>query len=315
MRWIGLAYSLPSPASSSRRVAAWRRLRQLGAVSPTGSLYLLPDGDESREAFDWLAQEIRDGGGEALVLHVERLEADAEARVIEASRTARGEEYRKIAAEADEAAGQARTAGDDRSGFRDRLERLRRRHAEVARIDFFQASEGREAAAALDRLEEAVAGRDGSPREVPPADLDRYRGRTWVTRPRPHVDRLASAWLIRRFVDPEAAIRYAERPADGEVSFDMRDAEFGHTGNLCTFETLLAAFRLDDPGLRALAAIVHEIDLRDGPASPEAAGIDAVLRGWAEAGWPDAELERHGTALFEGLYQAVRKTRFPGGPT
>lgn len=315
MRWIGLAYSLPSPVSSSRRVAVWRRLRQLGAVSPTGSLYLLPDGDESREAFGWLAQEIREGGGEALVLHAERLEDPAEARVIELSRTARGEDYRKIAAEADETAGQARQAGDDRSGFRDRLERLRRRQADVARIDFFQATEGREAAAALDRLEEALAPGETTPREVPPADVVRYRGRTWVTRPHPHIDRLASIWLIRRFVDPEAAVRYADEPAAGEVSFDMREAEFGHTGNLCTFETLLAAFRLGDPALQALAGIVHEIDLRDGPASPEAAGVDAVLRGWAEAGWSDAELERHGTALFEGLYQALRKSRSPGRPS
>jgi hypothetical protein len=315
VRWVGLAYSLPSPASSSRRVAVWRRLRQLGAVSPTGSLYLLPDGDESREAFDWLAQEIREGGGEAMVLHAERLEDPAEARVIELSRTARGEDYRKITAEADEAAGQARAAGDDRSGFRDRLERLRRRQGDVARIDFFQAPEGVETAAALDRLEEAIAGPETVSREVPPADPALYRGRTWVTRPRPHVDRLASIWLIRRFVDPEAAVRYADEPADGEVSFDMRVAEFGHTGNLCTFETLLAAFGLGDPALQALAGIVHEIDLRDGPASPEAAGIDAVLRGWAAAGWPDAELERHGTALFEGLYQALRKSRSPGGPS
>jgi len=314
VRWVGLAYSLPSPSSSSKRVAVWRRLRQLGAVSPTGSLYLLPDGDESREAFDWLAQEIRDGGGEALVIHAERLEDQAEARVIELSRTSRDEDYRKITAEADEAAGQAREAGDDRSGFRDRLGRLRRRQADVGRIDFFQAAEGAEAAAALDRLEEAIAGPESAPREVSQADLARYRGRTWVTRPRPHVDRLASVWLIRRFVDPEAVVRYADEPADGEVSFDMRDAEFGHTGNLCTFETLLAAFRLDDPVLQALAAIVHEIDLRDGPASPEAAGIDAVLRGWAVAGWPDSELERHGTALFEGLYQTLGKSRSPGRP-
>ncbi len=311
MRWVGLAYSLPSPASSSKRVAVWRRLRQLGAVSPTGSLYLLPDGAESREAFDWLAQEIRDGGGEALVLHAERLEDKAEARVIELSRAARDEDYRKIAAEADEAAGSARAANDDRAGFRDRLERLRRRQAEVARIDFFQAPEGTEAAAALNRLAEAIAGEEAAPREVPQADLARYRGRTWATRPRPHVDRLASIWLIRRFIDTEAVVRYADEPAAGEVSFDMREAEFGHSGNLCTFETLLAAFRLDEPALRALAAVVHEIDLRDGPASPEAAGIDAVLRGWAAAGWPDAELERHGTALFEGLYQALRTTRPP----
>lgn len=285
MRWLALSYSLSDP-SSSRRVAVWRRLRQLGSVSPAGSLHLLPESEEAREAFAWLAQEIRDGGGQALVLEVDRLEESERARVVEAFRSARDEDYRKIVEEA------AQNPG--------KVEKLRRKFEEVSRIDWFAAPEGPRAAAALARLEEKPEP------ELPPVDLDRYKGRTWVTRPRPHVDRLASAWLIRRFVDPNATIRYGE-PREGEVTFDMPGAELGHTGNLCTFETILAAFRLDDPALRALAAIVHEIDLRDGLSSPpEAAGIDGVLRGWLAAGWPDEELERHGIALFEGMYQSLK---------
>jgi hypothetical protein len=286
MRWLALAYSLSEP-SSSRRVSVWRRLRQLGAVSPAGSAYLLPESDVSREAFGWIAQEIREGGGQALVLEVERLEPAEESRVIEAFRAARDEDYRKIAEEAADAGGN--------------LEKLRRRLQEISRIDFFGAPEGPRAAAAIERLEAA----HGRPEPEPPVDLARYRGRAWVTRPRPHVDRLSSAWLIRRFVDPEAVIRYGE-PRDGEVSFDMPGADFGHTGGLCTFETMLVAFRLDEPALRALAAIVHEIDLHDGSSTaPETAGVEAVLDGWRAAGWPDEELERHGLALFEGLYRSL----------
>ncbi|HEX3131882.1 MAG TPA: chromate resistance protein ChrB domain-containing protein, partial [Thermoanaerobaculia bacterium] len=132
-----------------------------------------------------------------------------------------------------------------------------------------------------------------------------YRGRTWVTRPRPHVDRLSSAWLIRRFIDPEAAIRYGE-PREGEVSFDMPGAEFGHSGSLCTFETLLAAFHLEEPALQSLAAIIHAIDLHDlADPPPELAGVKAVLDGWRAAGWSDEELESHGIALFEGLYRSL----------
>lgn len=296
MRWLALAYSLSDP-SSSRRVAVWRRLRQLGTVSPAGSLHLLPESAEAREAFAWLAQEIRDGGGQALVLEVDHLEESERARVVEAFRSARDEDYRKIAEEAE-----ALAQNPDRG----KLEKLRRRFDEVSRMDWFAAPEGPRAAAALAHLEEKPE------HGVPPAELARYRGRTWVTRPRPHVDRLASAWLLRRFVDPEAVIRYGE-PREGEVSFDLPGADFGHSGrhsaNLCTFETLLAAFGLDDPALRALAAIVHEIDLRDGLSSPpEAAGIDGILRGWLAAGWSDEELERHGTALFEGLYQSLKGT-------
>jgi hypothetical protein len=291
MRWLAFAYSL-SDTSSSRRVAVWRRLRQLGSVSPAGSVHLLPDGDEAREAFGWLAQEIRDGGGQALVMEVERLGDSERAVVIEAFRAARDEDYKKITEEAE-----ALVLAPDRA----RMEKLRRRFGEVSRIDFYAAPEGPRAAAALARLAP-----DSEIPEVPEADPSLYRGRTWVTRPRPHVDRLASAWLIRRFIDPEASIRYGE-PREGEVSFDLPGAELGHSGNLCTFETLLATFRLDDPALRALAAIVHEIDLRDGKSSaPEIAGIDRVLRGWKTAGWPDEELERHGIALFEGLYQSLK---------
>jgi len=315
VRWIGLTYSLPSGSSSSPRVAIWRRLRQLGAASPTGSVYLLPWGEENREAFEWLSQEIEAAGGQALVLPIDRLDGSAEERLIELFRSARAEEYRKIIGEADEAAqdGRAGTGRGDRSELRDRLEKLRRHFAEVARIDFFQAPEGVEAAAALARLETGLVHGDSPAREVPPAELARYRGRRWVTRPRPHVDRLASAWLIRRFIDLEAEIRYSETPEPGEVSFDMRDAEFGHQGNLCTFETLIASFGLGgDPALPALAEIVHEIDLRDGlSARPEIPGIDGLLRGWGTAGWSDADLERHGTALFEGLYLAMRQAAPP----
>lgn len=311
MPWIALTYSLPSAAASSRRVAVWRRLRQIGAVSPTGSLYLLPESDDNQEALDWLAQEIETAGGQALVLRVEQLAEEAEGRVLELSRTARDEDYRKIADEAAEAG---------KSGLRERLERLRRRFAEVTRIDFFQAPGRTAAAAALARLEASLMPAESAGREVPAAELERYRGRRWVTRPRPHVDRLACAWLIRRFVDPQAVIRYADTAEEGEVSFDMRNAELGHRGNRCSFETMIAAFGLEeDPALAALAGIVHEIDLRDGAsARPEVPGVDAALRGWSAAGWSDAELERHGIALFEGLYLGLQqvpseKTAEPAG--
>ncbi|HEX4959231.1 MAG TPA: chromate resistance protein ChrB domain-containing protein [Thermoanaerobaculia bacterium] len=306
MQWLGLTYTLPTAGASSKRVAVWRRLRQLGAASPTGSLYLLPEGEENAEALGWLAQEIEDGGGEALVLRIERFEREAETKLIELFRAARDEDYRKIATEAGEA---LEPAGQE--GLRERLEKLRRRFAEAARLDFFQAAEGPRAAAALARIEAALGHGEGASREVPAAERERYQGRRWVTRPHPHVDRLACAWLIRRFIDPQAEIRYADAPAEGEVSFDLRDADFGHRGNRCTFETMLAAFGLgDDPALAALAGIVHEIDLRDGTsARPEVPGIDGILRGWSASGWPDAELERHGAALFEGLYTALRQPR------
>jgi hypothetical protein len=145
---------------------------------------------------------------------------------------------------------------------------------------------------------------------VKPARREHYQDRCWVTRPRPYVDRLACAWLIRRFIDPAASIRFGEQPAAGDVTFDMEGAEFGYHGSLCTFETMLLAFDLDDPALRSMAEIVHEIDLRDGRyLRPETAGVEAVLRGWHEAGLTDAELEERGRGLFEGLYAAFLSSR------
>jgi hypothetical protein len=309
VQWVGFTSTLTASSSSSRRVAVWRRLRQLGAIAPAGSLYLLPAGEANLEALEWLAQEIEQEGGEALVLRIEAFQGAAEGRLVELFRSARDEDYRKIAAEAEEtlAGLDGKEPGPEaQEGIRDSLERLRRRFAEVARIDFFQAAEGAAAGAALARLEEALERRGPGSGEIPAAPRERYRGRRWVTRPRPHVDRLACAWLIRRFLDPAAEIRYADTPEPGEVSFDMRRAEFGHVGNRCSFETMLAAFGLRDPGLAALAEIVHEIDLRDGrSARPEIAGVDGILAGWSALNLPDEELERLGTALFEGLYSAL----------
>lgn len=120
------------------------------------------------------------------------------------------------------------------------------------------------------------------------------------------MDRLACSWLIRRFIDPAARIEYGAPAAPGDVTFDLEDAEFGHTGSLCTFETMLRAFELNEAALSIVAQIVHEIDLRDGIyARPETAGIDAILAGWLTANLPDLELERHGGALFDGIYATI----------
>lgn len=301
---MGFASTVVSGSSSSRRVAVWRRLRQLGAIAPAGSLYLLPDSEANAEAFDWLAQEIEEDGGEALVMRIDSFQGAAEGRLVELFRSARDEDYRKITAEAE----QIQVAFDAREeGFRDRLERLRRRFAEVSRIDFFQAAEGVTASAALARLDGALAQHEpGAEGGIPAASREAYRGRRWVTRPRPHVDRLACAWFIRRFLELEAEIRYADATEPGEVSFDMRRADFGHVGNRCSFETMLEAFGLKDPGLSALAEIVHEIDLRDGRfVRPEIAGVDSILAGWSTLSLPDSEIERLGFHLFEGLYGAL----------
>lgn len=312
MSWVAFSYSLPSKASSSARVSVWRRLRRLGAIAPTNGVHLLPDRDECLEAFQWLAQEVQQAKGEALVLHVERFEGMPDAQLIGLFRQVCGRKYAKVEAKA--AALERRIGGRrpprDQMRLRTLLERLRRQQADIARVDYFDAPEGSALAACLARLEEALSPLAPSGPDLSLATAEAYRGRRWVTRPRPHVDRLACIWLIRRFIDAAAVIRYAATAEPDEVAFDMRDGEFGHRGHFCTFETMLAAFGLQDSSLRTIAEIVHEIDLRDGRyARPEMAGIDAILKGWLFAGFSDAELESHGVALFEGLYAGLSRVQ------
>ena len=308
MAWLGLVYSLPGNSVSSRRVALWRRLQKLGAVSPTGSLYLLPPGDEHLEAFTWLAQEINEGGGEAMVASISGFGADGEARAVAAFRAARAEDYAALAAEAEKLGAEPPEAEGERPALREAVERLRRRLAEVARIDYFPPAEAGRAQAAFAALERRLASGSAPASPAAPAlDPADFRERRWMTRPRPFVDRLACAWFIRRFLDPEARIRYGEAPRGREIPFDTQGAEFGHHGSRCSFETMVAAFGLEGDGaLAALGQIVHQVDLADGLYDrPEALGVAEILRGWTAAGWSDADLERSGVPLFEGLYTAL----------
>ena len=308
MEWIAFSYSLPAKSSSSPRVALWRRLRRLGAISPVSGLQVLPAQDQCLEDFQWLAREIKHAGGQALVMRIQRFEGHSDQQWIQWFQSARKEEYMQIKQQA-EALGRGATGKEQRGRehkLREHLRQLRKQHAQVARIDYFQCPQGKEAAAALARLEHALSPKPEIAPQLAFAKTSQYRDKHWVTRPRPHVDRLACAWLIRKFIDPEAIIRYAQRPRVKEIPFDMDQGLFSHQGNLCTFETMIKTFKPDEPALQTMAQIVHEIDLRDGRyARPETEGIDALLKGWLLTGLPDTQLEAHGIVLFEGLYHAL----------
>ncbi len=307
MSWLVFSYSLPTQSRSSPRVAVWRRLRRLGACPVAGGAQVLPDREECLEAFQWLAQEIREAKGQALVMRVEQFEGFVDQQLVELFCAARAEDYRAIDAQAaklEEALKKTRPKNTSRA--RNALARLRRQCADVARVDYFDCAEGRRVALRLAAIEQIISPPSLSTPDLPKAAIAEYQNRRWVTRPRPYVDRLVCAWLIRRFIDPQAAIRYAEQAAPDEIAFDMEKGQFGHQGNLCTFETMQITFGLDDPGLRAIAEIVHEIDLQDGRfIRPETAGVDAVLGGWWKANLPDSEMEARGLALFDALYGSL----------
>jgi hypothetical protein len=315
MNWLVLTYSLPTGPNSSPRVTLWRRLRRLGAVPLSGGGYLLPERDACREAFQWLAQEIRQAQGEALILHVSQVEGLSDAEAVQLFHAARSKEYGEL--EGQVAALEQQIAADQvsRSTALDGLERLRRRFAELQHIDYFATPEGALLAARLAQLAAALEP-PAQVQTVPAAALAAYQGRRWVTRPRPHVDRLACAWLIRRFIDAAATITYSTAPGPEAVTFDVEGGTFTHTGSRCTFETMLLAFGLADPALRTVAEIVHTIDLRDGQyAHPEIAGVEAVLDGWLQLDVTDAEREQWGAALFEGLFRSFAARRAGPDPS
>jgi hypothetical protein len=276
-----------------------------------GGTSILPARPECVEAFQWKAQEIAQADGEAVVMHVEEFDGLTDAELIERFRDARRTDYGELDAQADqleqEIASHTETEGWPR--HQEALAKLRRRHAEVTRIDYFHAPEGTQVGAHLTRIADALMSNESRVAAMEHVAVTSLRGRHWVTRPRPHVDRLACIWLIRRFIDPTASIRFGDEAHDEEITFDMRDATFGHQGHRCSFETMLAALSLEEPALRAMAEVVHEIDLQDGLyPRPEVPGIDAILKGWLLADYTDTELEAHGIALFEGLYSSLKES-------
>lgn len=318
MSWIVFSYSLSVKRASSARVSFWRRLQRMGAVTAKTGVYVLPPHDECVEAFQWLAQEVQQIGGDAVVMRVDRFEGLPDAKVVglfqEASR-AKYAELEVEAAELEKALRRGKKTLARAEGL-EKLEKLRKRQAEIAQVDFFNCPDAVKVTDLLRRIQEQL--RQGITAVAPVAakKLADYRDARWVTRPHPHVDRLACGWLIRKFLNPTAEIRYAPRAEPGEVGFDMRDAEFGHKGNLCTFETMMSAFDLKEPGLQGIAEIVHEIDLRDGRyARPETAGLELILKGWLQAGLPDKEIEQRGIALFEGLFTALSRISRPAQTT
>jgi len=267
------------------------------------SAYLLPDSPDRYEQFQWLAQEIQRDGGDATLLRVDRIENMQEPDVVRQFQEARNHDYAALAER------YRKLLKGRGPRLTEEMARLAREMARITEIDFFEAPGRREVERAREAVEERMASGRGRPTgTAPPLDLAALKGRRWVTRPRPHVDRIASAWLIKRFVDPAAEFVFAppdQIPADA-IPFDMAGVEFGHHGEDCTFETLLRRTGLRDRKLAVLAEIVHEADIKDQKfAREEARGIDLALRALLSAIKDDHEALAQGMTLFDGLYSTV----------
>jgi hypothetical protein len=319
-RWLLLIHQIP-PKPNYLRVKIGRRLQRLGAVAVKNSVYVLPRSDQAHEDFQWVAREIVEGKGDATVCEARFLEGLSDEQVEGLFNAAREANYVEISEEARRLRGsiKGRKQLDDerRAEIESGIVRLRRRLAEIVAIDFFAASGGQAAEAILSSFEQellqksATNGTRASPPITRPHEV---RAQTWVTRKGIHVDRMASAWLIRRFVDSEARFKFVPgrgyHPEPGEIRFDMFDAEYTHEGDRCTFEVLLQRFDLSDPALKPIAEIVHDIDLKDSKfARVEVPGLDRLIAGIAMANGEDEGRLAQGSAVFDSLYEYFKRKR------
>ena len=321
--WLLLVHHLP-PRPTRLRVRVWRQLQKLGAATVKNSVYVLPWSDRHLEDFTWLNQEIVSGGGEAAVFRASAVADATDAEIIAAFRRDRDAVYARLTSAllrlAQRMEGRRRDdvpAPGTLEAFDTEVDAMQSELSHVEGVDFFKAPGRARAAAAMEKCRTLLrkaqgrkpAARPAAGGKAVPRDRARYQGRLWVTRPRPHIDRCASAWLIRKFIDrrPRFGFAVAGGALRGGIPFDMPEADLGHQGEDCTFETLVKQFGLErDAAVRLIAQIVHDVDLKDGKfGRPEAAGVDAVLRGLSEQVHDDQRLLREAGAVFDGLYATL----------
>lgn len=299
--WLILVFSLPA-RQASQRVDIWRKLRRYGALPLRSAGYVLPNTAPNQERFEWLATAIRKHGGQASVVEASSIDDLPTPQLVQLFVRARARDYEILGRELRKA-----LATRQKQASATRWSRLRRRFQEIVAIDFFESPLRSRVENLLDRIDAAVgekpAGAGGRRAKT------KYANRLWVTRPRPGIDRVASAWLIRRFIDPQARFGFLDDPAKEPkaIPYDMFGAAgFGHRGEDCTFETLQKHLGIRDPKVKVIAQIVHDADLGDEKfGRVEGLGLDRVLIGWAEQGISDDELLRRGMDLIDGIHSSL----------
>ncbi len=323
-RWLLFVHQLPSNPSNLR-VRTWRRLQQLGAIPIKQAVYVLPDTPGAREDFEWLKTEVKAMGGDASVFAADNVDGWADDALVEEFRQSRQDAYAALARDVEKAlkraGGGRRPRGTRAPAVRRLLDIFRERQSAIEGIDFFGSAGRDRVIGLLDQLERRAS--DARPTKASPAsagsdDVTSYQGRLWITRPRPGVDRMASAWLIRRFIDPQARFGFAaDRQAvpDAGVPFDMFGVDFSHQGDGCTFETLCAVFGIREPAISRIAAIVHDLDLKDERfGAPEAVTVGAMIEGLQLAYEDDDALLAQGMTMFDSLYRSFEQAGRSAGP-
>lgn len=310
MDWLALILSMPTE-NAAARMRAWRALKSCGAAVLRDGVYLLPSRGGSRQTLETIAREVRDSGGTAYLADAAFAEEDPARLQALFDRSA---EYGELMAKGVEPLRSA-LSPDTALETLKQLRKLRKTYGQLAETDFFPGEAQRQADAALRELEEgahrALSADEPHALDSPIVRLrvEDYQGRTWATRARPWVDRLASAWLIRRRIDKDARILWLASPADcprTAVGFDFDGASFSHVGAKVTFEHLAAAFGLQSRGIDRLGAIVHFLDA-GGVQPAEAAGVEQILAGLRATVADDDQLLALASGVFDGLLASFEK--------
>jgi hypothetical protein len=316
--WLLVFYSVPSHPVSNR-MKIWRKLAKAGAVQLKGAVYILPATDDHEEFLLWLIGEVKSMGGDGAFVRTEEIRSMKEADIRELFLKQAEQEYRGFEKNLNDLERKIQsirkgTTSERGAGPANQAGKLAKELENIRTRDFFSSVLGDEITKRLTALQTSIQGIGKRASERPElVKLKRaadYRGRTWITRKKPFIDRMSSAWLIRRFIDAKAVFTFvSERDlasiGGNAVAFDMPGGEFTHVGDRCTFEVVVKSFDIKDKAVRKIAEIVHDLDVRDEKFSnPEASGVEAVLTGIRKTTKSDDEALERGMAVFEMIYQS-----------
>ena len=317
LNWLLFFYTLPSKPVRNR-MTVWRKLLKAGALSFKGSVYILPYTEEHHELFTWLVSEVLSLKGEASFVRAEKIETIDNQQIISIFNQQREADYQRILKEFDEIERKITStriggASQDKKNITNQIRKCQKAFEDIREIDFFISKRGLEVGRKVEKIVEtfnglSVSGIEKDAVTIASAHIEDCQHKTWATRKKPFVDRFASAWLIKKFIDKNASFAFIDEKdldtvAKDVIPFDIRGGKFTHTGNLCTFEVLIKSFRLKDKILRKMAEIVHELDLKDDKfRNPEAKGIEDILSGIRKTAKDDYESLEQGMAILEMLY-------------
>lgn len=316
--WLLIFYSVPSQPVSSR-VKIWRKLAKAGAVQLKGAVYILPATEEHEEFLQWLIGEVKSMGGDGAFVRTAEVKTMTEADIRRLFTAQADEEYSRLEKALDVLERKIQsmrkgTKSEDGKHLADQVAKFTKEFEGVAKRDFFGSSTGQAMKKRLHAVEVALRDAGKKAPEEAASIMSRrtqdYQGKIWATRKNPFVDRMASAWLIKRFIDPKASFSFIDERDIASldnpmVGFDVRGAAFTHVGELCTFEVLIKSFGIKNKVVKKIAEIVHDLDVKDDKyGKPEAAGVEDILAGIRKTAKNDDDGLERGMAAFEMLYQS-----------